>query len=309
MRSFFLLLIASAALLVGCSGTGGGTNLRQEGIYLVDSGNNRIVLMSNMQATFFTSFGSAVTGITHAGNGTVGKDGRLYLIDKDNSSIVRFDDTSGAGRVEFGTHGTGTGQFLNPVRVTTDFLNRIYVVDHDQNLLIRFQANGNGWTTVDLSNWFAANDNPDVFVDIVGRIYLAGGSTVVRLNDMTTTGAATFGSPGSGTGEFNTLTAITLDDLGRIYVADSGNDRVVRFDSMTGANWKPYGTSGNGTGQFDSPGGVGVDHQLHVFISDTGNNRLVRVDDMDGNNWIETNHVGIIFFNAPLSVFPHVPQF
>lgn len=265
--------------------------------------------MSNMNATFFTSFGPAVTGVADAGNGTVGKDGRIYLIDDASDSIVRFDDTSGAGRLEFGTHGTGTGQFLNPVRVTTDFLGRVYVVDKDQNLLIRYNSNGSGWTTLDLSTWYVSADQPDIFVDLFGRIYLAGGSTVVRLNDMTATGAITYGSAGSGVGEFNGLTSITTDDIGKIYVADSGNNRVVRLDSMSGAGWTSYGTAGNGIGQFNNPGGVGVDHQLHVYISDTGNNRLVRVDDMAGNNWIEINHVGITNFSGPTSVFPHVPQF
>jgi len=40
-----------------------------------------------------------------------------------------------------------------------------------------------------------------------------------------------FGSPGTGDGEFGSVTGISVDLEGRVYVADAGNSRVQVFDS------------------------------------------------------------------------------
>jgi streptogramin lyase len=304
--------LVAAFLLSSCGGAGAGSSLGlQPGIYFVDDGNSRVVWVSDMNASFFSSFGPAVSGVTGLVNATVGRDGRLYLIDQSVDAIVRFDNIAGDGRLSFGTNGSGTGQFLNPVRVAVDGQSRVYVVDRDRNQLIRFVMNDAqpAWTTLDLSTWFSSSDEPDVAFDAFGHILLAGGAKILQLNGMTATGAQTFGTPGSGTGQFNSLTGICVDDAHKIYVADGTNNRIVRLDNITGSGWLAFGSTGTGLNQFNIAFGVGVDHDGKIYIGDRNNHRLVRIDDMVGTNWTELDNLPSGAFGTVLSVFPHLPDF
>lgn len=305
-----LAALLAALLLTSCGGSGIGTSFgRQAGIYFVDSGNNRIVWTSDMNATFFTSFGPAISGVANIVNGSIDIGGRLYLIDATNSAIVRFDDVAADGRVVFGSHGSGVNQFLNPVRVTGDNLNNVYVVDRDRNALVRFKPGTANWDVLDLSPWFVGADEPDVTTDRFGHIFLAGATTIVQLNGMSATGAQTFGSPGTGAGQFGSLKGICLDDQQRIYVADGTDNRIARINNIAGGGWVAFGATGTGTGQFNTAFGVGVDHLGKIYVGDRDNHRLVRMDDFNGANWTELDNLPTGSFSLVLSVFPHLPNF
>ena len=102
----------------------------------------------------------------------------------------------------------------------------------------------------------------------------------------TGTNLISFGSQGSGVGQFYGAYGIALDALGRIYVADTYNCRIVRMDDMNGTNWTVYGgTCGSGPGLFSDPSGIAVDAAGKIYVMDSGNSQVVRVDDMNGANW------------------------
>lgn len=299
-----LMCVVVGVWIAGCGGVALSTGSGTPGIYLIDQGNDRLVWMSDMGSAGTSSlFDSAITGIADIANGSVDGDGRIYLIDATNHTVVRFDNLAGDNRTEF-----GAGVFQNPVRVAVDSYQRMYVVDRDQNLLIRMDANGGNMLSLDLSTWFASAAEPDVVFDHAGHILLAGGSTVVRLTGFTATGAQTFGASGSGVGQFNALTAIAVDLGNRIYLADGGNDRIVRIDDISGAGWVAYGATGAGVGQFNLPYGISVDDYFRVYVSDRNNQRLVRMDSMAGANWTEmSGPQGGGLFSFPLGVFVHLP--
>lgn len=305
-----VVALTAALILASCGGAGGGSGSGGDaGIYVVDAGNNQIVWLYDMNATFFSRFNSAISGVTHIVNGYVDHSGKIYVIDADNFNVVRFDDLGAGHRVVIGSQGTGVHQFVNPVRVTADYNGRIFVVDAGQNKLIRIPSNAGVWDSLDLSIWFSASDQPDVKFDRFGHIYLAGGSKVVQLQGFTATGAQTFGSLGSGTGQFNGLTSVAFDDQAHLYLADGGNNRIVKINSIAGGGWTEFGTAGSGTNQFDNPAGIGVDHLGKIYISDGNNHRLVRIDDMSGANWTELSGVPGSAFGQTLSVYPYVPGF
>jgi hypothetical protein len=306
-----LAALFATLFLVSCAGTGvgGGSGGHQAGIYFIDSGNNRLVWTFDMGATFFTSFDSSISAVPSIYNGSVDASGRIYLIDSTNSSIVRFSDLAGGGRVVFGSHGGGTNQFLNPVRVTADISGNVYVVDRDRNALVRFRPGTANWNVLDLSPWYSSSDEPDVTTDRFGHIFLAGGTQVVQLTGFSAVGALTFGTGGSGVGQFSSLNGICLDDQQRIYVADGGNNRIARINSIAGAGWVAFGSTGAGTGQFDIAFGVSVDHIGRVYVGDRNNHRLVRVDTMGGGNWTELDNLPSGPFSFVLSVFVHLPNF
>ena len=82
-----------------------------------------------------------------------------------------------------------------------------------------------------------------------------------------------FGSSGTGDGEFNNPTDITISEKGYIFVTDSGNNRVQKF-SLGGHFITKFGESGNGEGQFNNPAGITTDKDGNVYVVDKGNNRI-----------------------------------
>jgi sugar lactone lactonase YvrE len=116
-------------------------------------------------------------------------------------------------------------------------------------------------------------------------LYFSNTGQLVRSDDLDGTNLTTYGTQGSGTGQFYGAYGIALDSSGRIYVADTYNSRIVRIDDFAGTNWTTFGTYGSGDGQFNNPNAISIDAAGKIYVMDTGNSRLVRIDDMTGTNW------------------------
>ena len=82
-----------------------------------------------------------------------------------------------------------------------------------------------------------------------------------------------WGGDGSGNGQFIVPSAIALDNLGNVYVADQYNYRVEKFTSA-GAYITQWGTFGTGNGQFKGPFGIAVDADDNVYVADAFNNNI-----------------------------------
>ncbi len=81
-----------------------------------------------------------------------------------------------------------------------------------------------------------------------------------------------WGSAGTGNGQFNGPDGITIDDSDNVYVTDYGNSRVQKF-SFSGAYLSQFGTAGTGNGQFNNPAGITTDG-LWLYVADPGNTRV-----------------------------------
>ena len=85
--------------------------------------------------------------------------------------------------------------------------------------------------------------------------------------------AGTFGSRGTGPGEFLFPVAVAQDDKGVLYVAEyGGNDRVQTF-TPSGRVLGSFGSAGTGREQFQRPAGL-VWHAGKVYVADAINNRV-----------------------------------
>jgi len=134
---------------------------------------------------------------------------------------------------------------------------------------------------------FNFNSPTGIEVDLNGNIYVSD-----RLNDRVQVfepdgmGSfrfrTSFGSTGSGDGQFSRPRSIALDSDGNVYVADFSNDRVQVFE--------PDGTGGfqfrlkfgvNGSGELDNPSGIDLDPDGNVYVVDSNNDR-VQVFEPDG---------------------------
>ncbi len=97
---------------------------------------------------------------------------------------------------------------------------------------------------------------------------------------------------GSGHVGMNFPVSLCLDRLGRLWVADLGNNRVLMFDagssrSSAAAADRVYGqinftntTSGTAANRMNSPSDLFVDSTDRLWVADASNNRILRFDDI-----------------------------
>ncbi len=84
-----------------------------------------------------------------------------------------------------------------------------------------------------------------------------------------------FGSLGSGDGQFNFLNQIAIDPAGNIYGADGSSERIEKFSS-DGAFLAQFGGPGNGDGQLAGVYGLAVDPTgSFVYATDDGTHNRV----------------------------------
>jgi DNA-binding beta-propeller fold protein YncE len=88
-----------------------------------------------------------------------------------------------------------------------------------------------------------------------------------------------WGSNGTGDGEFNFTNGISVDSsTGYVYVADKDNYRIQKFDS-NGTFITKWGSNGTGDGEFNFTNGISVDSSTgYVYVADAGNNRIQKFD-------------------------------
>jgi sugar lactone lactonase YvrE len=155
----------------------------------------------------------------------------IYVSDGGNDRIELFDG-SGNYVGQWGSHGSGDGQFDNPRGIALDKDGNVYVTDSNNARIQIFTASGaylhqlgsqgsgdgqfNGPTAV------AVDFDLNVFVleQTGNRVQaFAPGGTFVD----------SWGSEGYGFGQLQFPLALVRDDVGNVYVADTGNHRLQKF--------------------------------------------------------------------------------
>jgi sugar lactone lactonase YvrE len=124
-----------------------------------------------------------------------------------------------------------------------------------------------------VTQWNA--DAQDVAVTSAGTVYAAEPSNNrVEMFDSNGGPLGSFGTQGSGDGEFQANYGIGVDPGGTVvYVADTYNYRIQKFSS-NGAYLGKWGSYGTGPGEFDQPTGVAVDSAGNVYVADYINDRI-----------------------------------
>lgn len=99
------------------------------------------------------------------------------------------------------------------------------------------------------------------------------------------TGWTTYGSNGTGAGQFKSPSGVFYDSSSEyLYIADGNNHRLVKT-KIDGTGWTTYGSSGSGTGQFNYPRGIFYDSSSdYIYVADSSNARLVKTK-IDGTGW------------------------
>ncbi|NTU71000.1 MAG: hypothetical protein HGB10_04165 [Coriobacteriia bacterium] len=91
----------------------------------------------------------------------------------------------------------------------------------------------------------------------------------------------TWGSNGTGYGEFSSPWGLRIDPAGGVWVADLSNNRVQRF-TANGTFVASYGTPGSGAGEFSGPSDVAFDSYGNFYVVDMYNNRVQKFSNDGG---------------------------
>lgn len=199
-------------------------------LYVADMTNNRVQKLSST-GTYL----SVITGLTRPRCVEVDASGNVYVSNTEANQIRRYDST-GSLISQWGSAGTGNGQFNWPVGLATDSSGNVYVTDYNNHRVQKFNATGTfiaTWGSSGTGNGqFAFPTGIDV--DTSGFVYVSDRDNE-RVQKFTDSGAymMKWGSSGTGDGQFaadsNGIRGITFVPGEGVYVADYGNNRVQVF--------------------------------------------------------------------------------
>jgi len=207
---------------------------------------------------------------------TVGPDGNLWVPDTHYHRVLVY-APDGKLLHQFGSRGTGPGQFIYPTDVAFGPDGRVFVSeygDHDRvqvfdmagNYRYEFGAFGEG------DGQFS---RPQSMVVRGNEIYITDACNH-RLVVFTLDGKflRNIGGVGSEPGQFRFPYGLDIDAAGNLIVCEFGNNRVQKIDPKTGRGLAVWGAPGRDLGQLAYPWGVAVDKRDRVVTVDAGNNRL-----------------------------------
>lgn len=306
--------------------------------YITDTDNDRII-KTKIDGTGWTTLGSYGGGPHQFNNPTTlvydAASEYLYIVDYYNYRIVKT-KIDGTGWTTYGSYASSiaTGKFYEMRGIAYDAASDyIYVADSGHHRIIKTKMDGTGWTAYGTTD--STPNSVGGLYSIYGIAYDAGTGFIYTTESTSSyqhivktkidgTGWTTYGTAGTGTGQFSLPRDIDVDPAtGNIYVADVGagyrliktkidgsdwsiipsaystftgldydsvNDQVI-FATRYGINQASfsagsafYGTHGSGVGQFYYPY---FDYDASTgffYVADYGNHRIIKTK-IDGTGW------------------------
>ena len=189
---------------------------------------------------------------------------RHYVVDKNNNRISTY-TFDGTLISNYGTFGIGTTNFNAPTSIVLNSTSSIaWIVDSGNSRVtmhsLPFGATSfkDSDTATETCTSIAYGNSKLYVVDNVSdnvRIYTYTSTTVSY--------STTFGSTGSGNGNFNSPFGVAVKSTGDILVTDTGNNRVSVFNSSN--SWQ----SNFGSAELNGPLGIHIDDTDKVYVSDS----------------------------------------
>ena len=157
----------------------------------------------------------------------------IFITDTGNNRVLKVDDKFNLIK-QWGTKGTGNGQFIHPHAIDVDSKGNVYVGVLNQPGVQIFDSNGTY-----LKRWGSPGTGPGQFsipqehiaIDKNDYLYIVDGASNPRVQKFFTNGTlvAIIGTKGSGDGQLLKPEHVSIDEHGNLYVVDRGNARIQVF--------------------------------------------------------------------------------
>jgi sugar lactone lactonase YvrE len=198
---------------------------------------------------------------------------KVIIADNQNNRLLMF-NRKGDFVKSWGTTGKDADQFHEPSGMTTDNQGNAYVVDSWNSAIKGFDEKGKEIANLDLSNqgFFGPRG-----IGFDGNNFLiadTGSHRIVKVGHEGNV-IASWGTVGSGDGHFKGPKAVTSDEKGRYYVADTDNNRLQCLDE-NGKKIQFIQFNGAVTS-------VAVDKEGRIYVGTEANDGQVEVLNSNGS--------------------------
>ena len=245
----------------GFNGTNGATSDSAGNLYVVDSNNSTIRkitpqgVVTTIAGTGFpgTADGTGAMAEFHYPQGiTIDPAGNLYVADTGNHTIRKItpggtvSTLAGLPGTAGSADGTGaTATFSSPSGITSDAAGNLYVADAGNNIIRKITPLGDVTTIAGSAGNSGSSDSPvglaatfnvpqAITIDTAGNLYVAdtNNRTIRKITPQrevtTLAGSVNIGfADGAGAAaNFANPSGITIDAVGNLYVADTGNHTI-----------------------------------------------------------------------------------
>jgi tripartite motif-containing protein 71 len=249
-------------------------------LYVADPHNARIEQFSPA-GRFLTEWGTS--GPTHLLSVPIGlaisATGKLYASDYAGAKISSWTPPeAGAAHLsyssQFGSYGSGNGQFSGPDATAIDGEGNLWVTDYGNNRIEKLSAKGAFLQAFGSKGSGNGQFNKPEGIDInqsTGNVYVADSGNA-RIQELSSSGAFIRAFGTSGSGKLTYPGGLKIDSAGDVWTADIAAARIVEFSS-TGTFMAAYGSEGSGNGQFREPISLAFSGE-NIDVSDSGNHRI-----------------------------------
>lgn len=196
----------------------------------------------------------------------------VYVVNARSYCIQKF-DSNGNFVTSWGVlEDIGSGFIKEPAGVAVDAAGDVYVTDIWESLILKFDADGNFITLWPSPYGSGDSFRPTSIAVGPSGIYITDylNSYVHKLDYAGDFSTSWGGYDGTADGEFTYPTAIAVDSLGNLFLADTLNYRIQSFSGT----WESC--DGGAAGQINRPFGIATDDSGNVYVADTFNHRILK---------------------------------
>lgn len=270
---------AVAASPYGTTGTGEGQLERPLGVATDSAGNVWTADVTNNRVVEYDKNGKFVRqfGTTGSGNGqfntprgiAIAPNGTVWVADYGNKRLQAF-TAQGAYIRQI----VGTDKVEGPYAVAAAKDGSIWVSDINTHKLKHFSEAGAALESSHDAE--SAGQINGLAIDSFGNLWATSyDQNKVYEYDSKGNLKFSFGSEGTGNGQFKGPLGIAFAPSGNFFVADDKNNRIQEF-KPDGGFMRQFGTEGSANNQLKEPRWLAVGQGNTLFVGDAGNHRIAR---------------------------------